>query len=88
MQDGKANENTSILGFQVRVKIVIDISVRWSVDLWAKVLFGCFNAVVSSTLNFKETLMNTLTEIVLFGAALLPVPGWLALHQYRDVMAR
>ena len=62
----------------MRVKIAIDISVRWSVNLWAKALFDCINTVVSGALNLKETLMHTLhilTEIVLCGAALLPVPG-------------
>lgn len=75
-QEGQpANEYTSILGFQVRVKIVIDISVRWSVDLWAKVLFGCVKAIVSSAVNLKEILMIILNAMVLLGAALLPVPG-------------
>jgi hypothetical protein len=70
-----ADEYTSILGVQVRVKIAIDISVRWSVDLWARVLGGCIRAAVSSTVNLKEILMYNLNAMVLLGAALLPVPG-------------
>jgi hypothetical protein len=55
--------------------LVVGISIRWSVDLWVQALTSCFKAVVINVLKLKETLMNILNEIMLFGAALLPSPG-------------
>ena len=69
-------EDRSVLGFQVRVKFAVCISVRWSVTFWASVLYSCLKTVVTSVLNLKETLMNTLHAMVMLGAALLPGPGW------------
>ena len=52
---------------RVRVTLVFDVSVRWGVVLWVLAAFSC--------LKLKETLMNSYISVVLFGAALLPVPG-------------
>jgi len=61
-------ENRRSLGVRVRVQIVIDITIGWSVLLLVK--------AVLSISTITETLMNILNALVLFRASLLPVPSW------------
>jgi len=64
------DELSRTLGVQVRVKLVVDISVWWSVILSLGAFFR------QSWL--EEKLMNALIllyETVFLGATLLPVPG-------------
>lgn len=48
---------------------------RWSVDAWVLAMGRFLNSVVSAYLTIKEFVMKKLHAIVLFGVALLPVPG-------------
>jgi hypothetical protein len=57
----------SVLGLRVRVKVTIDVSVRWGVVIGASAVYHC--------LKLMEALMNSFTSVVLFGAALMPVSG-------------
>ena len=57
----------SVLGLRVRVKVTVDVSVRWAVVLGALAVHNC--------LKLWEALMDSFTCVVLFGAALMPVSG-------------
>jgi hypothetical protein len=66
-QNKFGDEDKSVLGLRVRVKVKIDVSVRWGVVVGALAVFNC--------LKLMEALMNSFTSVVLFGAALMPVSG-------------
>lgn len=68
----------------MQFKCVVEISVRWSGEALASALSRILKMVVSPCLTAKEVVMSKLHEIVSFGAALLPVPGWPKLHSHRD----
>ena len=53
---------------RVRVKVKVDVSVRWAVVYGALAVHNC--------LKLWEALMDSFTSVVLFGAALMPV-SWL-----------
>lgn len=66
----------------MQVKIIVEISVWWSVTfpIVALVIFVKVNMPKSRW--FKETAMPKLHEMVMFGVALLPVPGRIGQHQF------
>ena len=67
--------NRSVLGVQVKVKIVVEISVLWSVTFPLLALTETVKMVKSGIRQLKESVMSKLHELVLFGVALLSVPG-------------
>jgi len=81
----RAKKNKSDLGLRVQVKLVVDISVRWSISLWVSVLYLCVKAAICSLDQLKETIMTIRDAMVLVGAALLP--AWRGtLHLHRGVV--
>jgi hypothetical protein len=61
------NGNTSVFGLRIRLTVTIDVSVRW-VQVF-------LSSAISYCLQCKESLMDSISCLVLFGAALLPVSG-------------
>lgn len=55
----------------MRIKLVIDISERWSLSLSLGVFFRYFNKLEENLMN----VLNSLDAMVFLGATLLPVPG-------------
>ena len=72
----------SSFGVQVRIKLIIGVSVQWSVSNWVSAMLYIVNSIVFACLNIKETVMNKLHAIVSSGVALLPVPGWIDASQF------
>jgi len=63
--------NRSDLGVQIKVNIVVEISVLWSVTFPLMALTRFVKTVLSTIHQFKEFVMSKLHEMVLFGVALL-----------------
>lgn len=75
------HQNRSDFGVGIRVRLVIEISVQWSVSNWLLAMLLIVSSVVAGCVNIKETVMKQLHNIVSFGAALLPVPGKIGASQ-------
>lgn len=69
------------LGFRVKFVCVIEISVQWSVGSLATAIRWLIYTA-SAVLNSKEFVMKKLNAIVMFGVALLPVPGKIGESQF------
>lgn len=68
-------QNRSDLGVQVKITIVIEIYVRWSVKFPITALASLVSNVLSVVRQMKEVVMSNLHAMVLVGVALLSVPG-------------
>jgi hypothetical protein len=73
-------QNRSSFGVQIRIKLIIEIFVQWSVSDWVSAIRHIVNSVVGCH-NIKESVMKKLHAIVSFGVALLPVPGRIGVSQ-------
>jgi hypothetical protein len=63
----------SSFGLQIRIKLVIWISVHWSVNYWVAVLRHVVRSFVTKCQTMKEVAMKLLYAMVITGVTLLPV---------------
>jgi len=61
-------------GLQVRIKLIVEISVWLGVIHPLGALVGIVRSIVNCVSEIKEKIMTALHEIVLFVATLLPAP--------------
>ncbi len=74
--------NRSDLGAQVKIKIVVEFSVLWSVIFPLMVLIHFVKTNLSIVHQHKEIVMSKLHVMVLFGVALLSVPGRTGVNRF------